>query len=78
MFLLAVCLGKEANYLKCYLSKKNPTEPWNIPQVPQNTNMVFDFLHEQVVEGLGYVPGPVGIFLELKKQISSWKGHERV
>ena len=32
---------------------KIPTDPWNIPQVPQNTNMVLDFLHKQVVEGFG-------------------------
>ncbi len=36
------------------ISKKIPTDPRNIPQVPQNTKC--DFLHKQVVEGLGYVP----------------------
>ena len=73
MFLLAVCLGKEA-ILKYNLSKKNPTEPWNIPQVPQNTNMVFDFLHEQVVEGLGYVPGACWNFLRIKKTYFKLEG----
>ena len=33
-------------------SQKIPTDPGNIPQVSQKTNMIQDFLHKQVVADL--------------------------